>query len=600
MAADASLRSMLPGLRRALAAAGGSYAPLIASFVLVALLEVAGVGLLPAFIASLNEPRKMLEQTGLARTAAAALQDIDDVRLIEVLGLALAAFFIVKNALVAGIVYFQASVVAARQAALSTRLLELYLLQPYTFHLSRNTADLIRNTTSLTFNIFGAIVIPGCIVVTETLVLLLVAALLLAVNPVATLLAIGVIGAASTGFYAVFRQRLHALGERQQAEGGEMYKWVSQALGGIKESIILGREPFFVETYARHIASFSRSNIVFQTVGTLPRLFMETLVVCGLALVVVVLIQSGTPLASVFSTLVLFGVAALRIMPSVTRIVGALTSIRFHQPAVETVARDLEEATRNMRVPAHEAGPRMRLGEAIEATQLGYAYPGARQAALRDVSIRIPRGALCAFVGRSGAGKSTLVDLLIGLHAPTSGIVLVDGKNIADNVANWQRNIGYVPQSIFLTDDSLRRNVAFGVRDAEIDEERVRAALEDAQLGDFVRGLPDGLDTPLGERGSRLSGGQRQRIGIARALYADPDVLVLDEPTAALDRPTAEDVVAALAALGGRKTVLVIAHQMSTIRHCSLVFLLAEGAVIAQGGFEELAASHPQFQALIE
>ncbi|HUK03677.1 MAG TPA: ABC transporter ATP-binding protein [Burkholderiales bacterium] len=596
MPADTSLRRTLSQLKPMIA--GRGLARFVGSFFVVALLEVAAVGLLPAFIATLIDPRALLARAG--PWLGAMLGDAGEAEIVVAFGAALAGFFVLKNLLIAALTYAQAAFVAERQTQLAARLLQSYLHRPYAFHLIRNSSELAANTTAVAFNVFACVVLPGSIVITEALVAVLVTGLLLAVSPLVTLLAVGVTGGAALVFYGVFRARLQRVGERQLAERAALAKWVMQTLGGIKEAIILGREQFFVDRYARLAAAYSGSSVVLQTVGTLQRLFVETAVVCGIVLGVVALARSGARLETVFPTLALFGVAALRLMPSATRVVGALTMMRFYQSSVETVARDLAEGEADRRRVVPPGGPRTGLAHAIEARAVGYTYEGAARPALREVSLRIERGTLAAFVGRSGAGKSTLVDILIGLHAPTSGAVLVDGRDIAGDAAAWQRNIGYVPQAVYLGDDTLRRNVAFGIADGEIDDAGVLRALEAAQLGDFVRGLPRGLDTAIGERGARISGGQRQRIGIARALYRDPEVLVLDEPTTALDRPTAEEVGAVLSSLAGRKTVLLIAHQMSSVRLARRIFLLREGALAAEGSFAALAASHPEFQSLVE
>ena len=595
--------SAAPSLRRTLASlmpmiAGKGLGLFVGSFVLVALLELAAVGMLPAFIAALADPRAYAGRAGLQ--IFAPLAGADDAQFIAMLGAALAGFFVVKNLVIAAVTHFQSVFVARRQAALSTRLVSVYLRQPYPYHLQRHSTELVGNATGVAFNVFAGVVLPASVALTEALVTALISALLLVVNPLATLLAVGVTGGVSLALYGFFRARLQRLGERQLAERAELNRWLTQAIGGIKETIILGREQFFVDNHARLVAALSRSNAVMQTVGTLPRLFVETAVICALVAVVAVLVRSGTRIETVFPSLALFGVAALRLMPSATRIVGALTMIRFYQSSVDSLARDLAEGGARERPPLPASAPRFALSRQIEARALSYTYADAAVPALHDVSLRIDRGSMVAFVGRSGAGKSTLVDILIGLHSPTSGQVLVDGRDIAADVRSWQRSIGYVPQSIFLADDSLRRNVAFGLDDAEIDDEAVRRALEAAQLGDFVRSLPRGVETKVGERGSRISGGQRQRLGIARALYGDPDVLVLDEPTTALDLPTAQEVGTVLSSLAGRKTVLLIAHQMSSVRLCHRVFLLRDGALVAEGSYADLASAYPEFQSLLE
>jgi ABC-type multidrug transport system fused ATPase/permease subunit len=596
MPADPSLRHTIFALRPMLT--GKGLGLFIGSCLAVAVLEVAAVGMLPAFLAALTEPRLLFERAGLRNLEFLGAATDDEI--VIAFGAAVAAFFVLKNLFIASVAWFQAAFVANKQATLSARLLSAYVHQPYTYHLQRNSSDLVANATGVVFNIFSGVVLPAAIVLTESIVVVLVTCLLLLVNPVVSLLAIGLTGGLSFAFYSLFRTRLRRIGEHQHRDRTAMFKWVVQTLGGIKETILLGRQQFFVDAFARHVVAYSRSNVVLQTIATLPRLFVEAVVICILVLVVVVLVLVGTRMSEVFPTLALFGVAALRLMPSATRIVGALSTIRFHQPSVETVVRDIGDAGFAPRTAQRTDLARVSLSSHIEARALSYTYEGATSPALREVSLRIDKGWMVAFVGRSGAGKSTLVDILIGLHLPSSGAVLVDGSDIANNTSAWQRNIGYVPQSIFLSDDSLRRNVAFGLDDALIDDGDVLRAIEAAQLGEFVSSLPKGLDTVIGERGSRISGGQRQRIGIARALYGNPEVLVLDEPTTALDRPTAEDLTTVLVSLAGRKTVLLIAHQMSSVRHCKHIFLLRNGTLAAEGAYEDLAISQPEFQSLVE
>ncbi len=362
---------------------------------------------------------------------------------------------------------------------------------------------------------------------------------------------------------------------------------VNQGLGGFKDARILGREGFFLESYSgehvvpgrgravqggdrrRSPGSSSRRSRWPACSASRPSSWPRT-----------------GPLESIIPTLTLLGVAIVRLMPSFQKVAGNVNSLKWGEQALDAVYDDLAELE-----PSRSASPALgsRPGRPlafereIRFDRLSYQYPGQEDHALRDVSLAIPKDASVGFVGPSGAGKTTIVDVLLGLLDPTEGRVLVDGVDIQERMVAWQRKIGYIPQSIYLTDDSVRGNVAFGMGDDEIDDDAVWAALEAAQLRDMVEGLPDGLDTMVGERGVRLSGGQRQRIGIARALYHNPEVLVMDEATSALDNQTERQFVEALERLQGSHTLVVIAHRLSTVRNCDTLFMLDEGRLVARG-----------------
>jgi ABC-type multidrug transport system fused ATPase/permease subunit len=304
------------------------------------------------------------------------------------------------------------------------------------------------------------------------------------------------------------------------------------------------------------------------------------LAVSGLALLVISMLAQDRALEAVLPTLGLFAASAFRLMPSINRVMGAVQSLRYGLPVIDLLHEELNLAIPKVGSTPIPATP---FHDVLELCQITYAYPGAAEPALKDISLAIQRGESVGFVGASGSGKSTLVDVLLGLLMTDTGKVLADGKDIHENLRNWQDQIGYVPQSIFLTDDTLRRNVAFGLANERIDDVAVQHAIRAAQLEEFVTSLPNGLETFVGERGIRLSGGQRQRIGIARALYHDPAVLVLDEATSALDTDTERGVMQAITALQGSKTVLIIAHRLSTVEHCDRLYRLHEGRLVEDG-----------------
>ena len=491
--------------------------------------------------------------------------------------LLLASVYLVKTVYLSFLAWWQMRFVFQMQTRLSQKLFTVYLRQPYAFHLQRNSSQLIRNVTSEVTHFTTGATLSTIVLVTESLVLVALGSLLLAAEPLGAVIVVSVIGAAGGAFYKFSRRRVASWGESRIHHEGLRFQHLQQGLGGAKDVKLLGREADFLEQYRSHNLQSARIGEKLGTMQALPRLWLELLAVIGLSLLVLGMLQQGRPVESVMPALGLFAAAAFRIMPSVNRVVASLQSLRFSLPVVEIVHAELGLATPE----ADDADrPRYRFRNSVEISHVSYTYPNASRPALRDISLCVQRGESVGFFGTSGAGKSTLVDVVLGLLTPDQGEIRVDGNSIQENLRAWQDQIGYVPQSIFLTDDTLRRNVAFGIPEDQIDTEAVLASLRAAQLEDFILSLPDGLNTMVGERGVRLSGGQRQRIGIARALYHAPSVLVLDEATSSLDVATERDVMDAVLALQGTKTMLIVAHRFSAVEHCDRLYRLEHGRLI--------------------
>lgn len=547
-------------------------------------LEAIGTGLIMPFIAIINEPDVILRYPSL-KSVYRSLGIQSPKEFIIWSTAFLLMFYLLKNGYLAMMYYTQFRFAYNKQVALSRRLLETYMESSYTFHLQRNSAELLRNVNHEVQMIFSNVVIPLSILVTEFMVGCAIMVLLALVATVPALVTLLFLGGAGSVFYAIVRRKTKALGRMQQHHHGQMIKWVNQGIGGIKEAKVLGRESFFVEQYFKHSVVFARSARFLMTVNQMPRLFIETLAVGAMLLILVVLTAQGRDMQLLLPTLALFAMASFRLMPSVVRIVYSVSRIAYYSPAVDAVYRDLTiQGTQNRDYRLARDNrlvyPEVTFKESIRLNDVYFQYPGSFEPALKGLSLTIPKGRSVAFVGPTGAGKTTVVDMILGLLKPDKGELLVDNVNIQQNVCGWQRNIGYIPQMIYLSDDSIRCNVAFGVPDSIINDDKIWASLRAAQLDEFVKGLPDQLDTLVGERGVRLSGGQRQRIGIARALYHDPKILVLDEATSALDSETEEAISTAIDELVGEKTIIIIAHRPSTIKRCSIIFEMRNGELL--------------------
>lgn len=560
---------------------------LLAGLMLIGMvLETLGIGLVVPALAFLTQndgvarfPMLSSWMTGLGNPTYAQL---------VVMGmLGLVGLHTVRVVFMGFLAWRQARFAFALQAKFSQRLFTGYLRQAYTFHLQRNSAELVRNTMNQVGEITG-VVSQGLLLTTEGLLLVGTAALLLAVEPVGAIVVVTTFALASWAFSRATRARLARWGEARQVHERLRLQHLQQGLGGAKDVKLLGRETDFLAQYETHSVGSSRIGEWLATLQAFPRLWLELLAIVELATLVLVMIATGRQVDTLLPTLGLFAAAAFRLMPSVSRVLSAVQIVRVADPVINNLYGEIKFLERE---PAPMRANPFPFRDSLCLEGVSFTYPSSEASVLRDISLKIPRGSSVGFIGGSGAGKSTLIDVILGLFTPGTGTVAVDGVDIQRNIRGWQDQIGYVPQSIYLTDDTLRRNVAFGLAEDEIDDAAVRRALRAAQLEAFVSGLPDGVETIVGERGIRLSGGQRQRIGIARALYNDPPVLVLDEATSSVDNVTERGLMDSVRALHGEKTILIVAHRLSTVEHCDKLFRLDRGCLLEEGTVSELASS---------
>ena len=527
-----------------------------------------------------------LEERSWYRLLTRFLPIQDPNTLLLVLVLVILAVYIVKNLYAIYMSVVQGVFLARNRINTSAKLLDCYLRKPYTFHLQHNSAELIRSINS---DVGSAYEIVSSIIslITNGLVSLMLVGYLLLVDPWMTAAIVAGLALYSVLYFLIVRRKLKAAGEESREITVRMIKAIVQAVGGVKEVKLMGRERFFVDSYADNGKDFVRIRRRMAILSSVPRHLVEILCIGGILGLVAFKIALRQDLSAVVGSLSAFAVAAIKLMPSANSINSTINGISYRIPALNAVCEiiddnwgaDIGRAALDTR---NREGKQEKLRADIQVEQLSFTYPERDEPVLRDVNLTVRAGTSVGIVGVTGAGKTTLVDVILGLLEPQQGRILYGGRDIRENYADWQARIGYIPQNIYLTDDTIRANVALGVYADKIDDEKVWKALDDAQLGDFVRSLKDGLDARIGEMGARISGGQRQRIGIARALYYDPDVLFLDEATAALDTATEKAVMAAVNALSREKTCIIIAHRLSTIENCDEIYEVRDGRVTKQ------------------
>ncbi|CAN5909631.1 ABC transporter ATP-binding protein [soil metagenome] len=578
----------VPGDRRRVAI-------LVALMTIGASMEALGVGLIMPFIALLQRPALVHESRPLA-----ALMRLTGVQTATGATMLLAALllvvFVVKNVYLAITTWLQLRFLGNRMTYCARDLLAGYLGRRYTFFLGRNSGELVKNCVTDTAAVFYAAMPAAFLFAIEGLTCVVLGILLVALEPIAVPVVALVIGGGGYLFQRYSRRRSLALGKGVREKKADLVQLDGQAFGGIKEVRIRGCEDVIVSSFVATSREHAAASRVARFLGTAPRFAFETLAVSGMLLVSFIVLLRGGGTEGLVPLLGVMALAVVRLMPSAVRMLGALNEMRYFSPFVDALQKDLAERE----VQLESTSP-LEFKRELRIANVSYTYPGASKPSLEKVSLTIRKGEAIALVGSSGAGKTTLADVVIGLLAPTSGELLVDGVRVEPStVRAWQDLIGYVPQQVYLGDDTLLRNVAFGEPDEKIDLERVNRALAAARLTELVASLPDGLATEVGERGVRLSGGQRQRIGIARALYFDPKVLILDEATSALDGLTEAEVVEAIEIARADRTTIVIAHRLSTVRTCDRLVYMSEGKITNVGTWDALLASNTEFKRLVQ
>ncbi len=504
-----------------------------------------------------------------------------DLTMLVMVGLVLV--FVTKNIFL----FFQQKVqlkfVYTNQFATSRRMMINFMQRPYEYYLNADTAVIQRSITSDVNNMYG-LILALLQLISEGIVFVCLAAASLVADVWMSLTVTALLVVALLVIKCILKPIMRKAGEENQEFYSGLYKWIDQSVMGIKEIKIARKEGYFINEYSKCGAGYVSAVQRYNLYNATPRLLIETLAIAGMILYLMIQLLQGTAAADIVPQLGVLAVAAMRLIPCANRINNHLTSISYFEPFFMGVSDNLQEEIRDENVDYNAETYQKKIDvekldvrKEIVLQDITYRYPNSQTLIFDHADMMIPVGKSVGIVGTSGAGKTTIVDILLGLLQLETGSILADGVEVREHYASWLKNIGYIPQTIFMIDSTIRRNVAFGYADEDIDDNKVWEALREAQLDEFVKGLPEGLDTSIGERGIRISGGQRQRIGIARALFEDPEVLVLDEATSALDNETEAAIMDSINRLHGRKTLIIIAHRLQTIEKCDMVYRVEDG-----------------------
>ncbi|NJM64419.1 MAG: ABC transporter ATP-binding protein [Acaryochloris sp. RU_4_1] len=571
-------------------------------FLSISLMDAVGIGLIGPFISLAVNPT-LIQRNVFLLTLYENLGLNNTNQFIAALGLVIIVVFYFKSFLYYKVQHYVYTFCYAQQVKLRLRLLNTYLSLPYTFHLKTNSAHLLNTISGETDKFIYSISIPILNSLANSFVLFVLLLLLATTDLLATVTILGLLLVAIVPFHH-FRHSVTRWGKEGLEANTETLRVVNHAIGGLKETKVIGCEEFFEGHLQAQTNKYARAASRFHSFQLLPRIVIESLLitfVVGFVSLSLIVAQRAESLVSVLG---IFAIASIRIVPSASQLIHSMSLLRNNKPTLDRIYLDLKELDRAEVLSNDHLGTcdndhsststwnakieALIFKDKIVLDQINYCYPEAAANSLTDVSLTIHRGESIALIGKSGAGKTTLVDVLLGLLIPQSGDIKVDDLSVYNALRSWQNLIGYIPQSIFLTDDTIERNIAFGVADDDIDPQRLDKAIRSAQLSELIVQLPEGIQTMVGERGVLLSGGQRQRIGIARALYHEREILVLDEATSALDNETESLISEALRELGGTKTMIIIAHRLTTVEHCDRIYEMDQGKIVKQGSYQDV------------
>ena len=546
-----------------------------------AFLEVLGVSLIIPMVTAIMTPD--IIKTNKYVKAICNLLDLNSYRtFVIVCIIALIAVFVLKNLFLMVQYYAQARFICNNKFYVNKRMFSNFLKRPYEYFLNANSSEIIRAINLNVYMVFSLLTtLIGLLV--EIVVSIALIVTIFVIDPQMMLGMSVLLGILMLAINKIIKPILKKKGEELQIHSTLANKWLLQAIGGIKEIKIANKEEFFKHNYemsGEKVISAEKWSMVFSN---LPRLLIEMVSVCAMLMFIAVMIFLGKEIETLIPALSAFAMAAVKLLPSANRILAANSAIAYNEVALDKLIEDLKEAEQSEDITHQNATEKsigkIDLQKEIIFSDVVYSYPNSNKAVLDDAKMIIPVGKSIGIVGKSGAGKTTVVDIILGLLKPSKGFVYSDGKDIFEFYKSWISHIGYIPQSIFMLDDTIRANVAFGIDEEQLCDDKVWDALREAQLEGFVKSLPEGLDTQIGERGVRLSGGQRQRIGIARALYENPELLIFDEATSALDNETEAAIMESINRLHGKKTIIIIAHRLQTIESCDIVYRVENGKI---------------------